>query len=475
MKSVEKDLKMAKEIATLVNKEGGRVFFVGGYVRDKLLNKENKDIDIEVHGISFYRLKDILMGLGTLDERKVGDHFGVLALNGFDIDIAMPRSERPANEKGNGHKDFIIEVDPFLGFEKAARRRDFTINALMQDVLTGEVLDFFGGQEDLRNKIIRHIDDKTFIEDPLRVFRAAQFAARFDFTIAENTIQVISQMEVTNLSHERIAGELNKALLKAEKPSVFFRELRKMDKLSPWFIEVENLIDVPQEPLHHPEGDVFEHTMMVLDEATAYKDKAERPDFFMVAALCHDFGKPMTTKFDEIKQKITSYDHDKMGVLPVEQFIKRIYNDNHMECYVAEMTKLHMMPIRQVDNQSSQKSFMHLFDKSRHPEELILLVKADNDGRAIKRDFTSYENKLYDYLDIYKELMKKPQVTGNDLICLGLKPGPTFKEILEFSHKVHLAGVDKENALRQIQGLYGRKIEKTDPDKEEDKESYERE
>jgi len=165
---------MATKIAKKVSEKGGRTFFVGGYVRDELLKIETKDIDIEVHGIDVDCLVDILESLGNV--QKIGASFGVFNLKGYDIDIAMPRKEI---SNGRGHRDFEIYVDPFIGYEQAAIRRDFTINSMMKDVLTGEIIDPFCGIEDLKNKKLKHINDISFCEDPLRVFRAAQFASRF--------------------------------------------------------------------------------------------------------------------------------------------------------------------------------------------------------------------------------------------------------------------------------------------------------
>ena len=178
---VKDDLLMARRVAEAVQSAGGSVYFVGGFVRDRLLGRENKDIDIEVHGISVHALEQILDSLG--ERLTMGASFGVMGLRHYDLDIAMPRSETAT---GRGHKDFEVFVDPFLGEEKAAMRRDFTINALMENVLTGEILDFFGGREDLMRRRIRHVNDRSFAEDPLRVFRACQFAARFDFSVADD-------------------------------------------------------------------------------------------------------------------------------------------------------------------------------------------------------------------------------------------------------------------------------------------------
>ncbi|MBQ8944868.1 MAG: CCA tRNA nucleotidyltransferase, partial [Clostridia bacterium] len=194
---------MAKKIAELVSRLGGKTYYVGGMVRDELLGIENKDVDIEVHGITPEQLEGILDSVG--EKLKIGASFGIFGLRGYDIDIAMPRREHAT---GRGHRDFEVFVDPFLGAEKAAMRRDFTINALMKDVITGEITDFFGGIRDLNNGILRHVNDSTFVEDPLRALRACQFAARFNFEIAPETVEIIKTMSLDALAKERVLGEL---------------------------------------------------------------------------------------------------------------------------------------------------------------------------------------------------------------------------------------------------------------------------
>ena len=173
MNQHDKNLEISQRIAQAVSDSGGRVFYVGGYVRDKILHRHSKDIDIEIHGIRESRLKEILDGLGELTQ--MGASFGILGLRHYSVDIVLPRS--PGTD----------EIDPFTGFINAAKRRDFTMNALMEDVLTGEILDFFGGIHDIRDHIIRHVDDSTFLLDPLRVLRAARFSATFGFTVDDGT------------------------------------------------------------------------------------------------------------------------------------------------------------------------------------------------------------------------------------------------------------------------------------------------
>ena len=453
MSNVGKDKKMATMIAQKVHDLGGRTFYVGGYVRDELIGKSNKDIDIEIHGVTLEQLQGILQELGKLDERKVGDNFGIFALKGYDVDIALPRAEKPS--EGGGHKDFIIDVDPFIGYENAARRRDFTINALMKDVLTGEVLDYFGGIEDLKKGVIRHVDANTFVDDPLRVLRAAQFASRFDFKIADDTANLSSQVSLDKLSQERIAGELSKALLKADKPSVFFDELRRVNQLDLWFPEVKALIDVPQDPEHHPEGDVYTHIMLVVDEAAKNRDKVENSLYFMVSALCHDFGKATTTEFDEERQKWKSWQHHEAGVPLASQFVNRVFRETKMREYVTEMTRYHMKPFMMYNEKSSQYKWMTFFDELRHPDELLLLSTCDSNGRLYIKDHSDREEYLSEKLNDYRELMKQPEIMGRDLLDMGYKPGPDFSKMIEFTHKNHLKGISKEDSIERMIAAFG--------------------
>lgn len=446
MDQTVRDQEMAGKIAGLVAEKGGKAYFVGGYVRDALLGIENKDIDIEVHGISHSDLAQILDSLGQ--RITIGESFGIFNLKGYALDIAMPRKEEA---RGQGHRDFAIFVDPFIGTEAAARRRDFTINALMQDVLTGRIVDHFGGQEDLRCGILRHVNDDSFGEDPLRVLRAAQFAARFEFSVAEETVQLCRQVDLRHLPGERIEGELKKALLKAAKPSGFFKVLRQMDQLDVWFPELKALIGVEQNPVYHGEGDVWNHTMMVLDEAARLRHKAENPYWFMLSALVHDFGKAVSTA--DKNGVIHSYGHETEGLPLVDAFLRRITTESKLIRYVKNMTQLHMRPNTVAHANSAPKVTTKLFDESVDPEGLICLALADDRGRILAQPAVSTEDFLYARLELFRELMARPYVMGRDLIDAGLKPGAEFTKILEYAHKLRLAGVDKQSALKQTLGF----------------------
>ena len=450
---MENDYRMAEAIALAAEKLGGRAYYVGGCVRDPLLGLESKDVDIEVHGVGVAELRRILGSLG--EPLEMGASFGVMGLKGCGLDVALPRAEHAT---GRGHRDFDVSVDPFLGEERAAERRDFTVNALMRNVLTGELLDFFGGLDDLKSRRLRHVSDRSFPEDPLRVFRGAQFAARFGFTIDEATRALCRDMPTEALAGERVMGELEKALLQAGTPSVFFEELRRMDQLRTWFPEAAALIGVPQPEDHHPEGDVWTHTMQVLDEAARLRGRAEYPLGLMLAALCHDFGKPPATR--ELDGKLHAYGHETLGLPIAERFLRRLTGETKLIRTVLNHMRLHMQPNMMVGAGAGVKAYMHLFDASLCPEDLLLLARADSLGRRwetgsaerMEREYAPVEAKLRHMLSLYHERMAAEHVMGRDLVEAGVKPGPLCGEALAYAHKLRLAGVPKDEQLRQTLG-----------------------
>ncbi len=435
----------AREIAEKVSFLGGRAYYVGGFVRDRLLGIENKDIDIEVHGITAESLRKLLSDTGEILE--MGESFGIFSLKGYDIDIALPRSEKMT---GRGHRDFEVSVDPFIGTEKAAERRDFTINSLMEDVLTGEIIDHFGGRQDLEKGILRHVNDNTFPEDPLRVFRLAQFSARFGFSVHESTKELCREMDLSFLSKERIEGEMKKALLKSEKPSVFFEVLREIGGLDFWFPELKQLIGIEQNPVYHPEGDVWVHTMEVVDRAAKWREKVSSPLAFMLSAVVHDLGKIVAS--EEINGVIHAYGHEIKGLPLVKEFLERITGEKSVISYCLNMTKLHMKPISMLNQNSKMKSFNKLFDESVAPYDLIYLSLSDKGRNADGK-----QDNLFEKLERFNEVMSRPFVQGRDLIDAGLSPDKSFTEILSYAHKLRLAGVRKDDALIQTLA-YARKL-----------------
>lgn len=445
---------MAVKIAEEVSRHNGSTYYVGGYVRDFFSGKQGKDIDIEVHGISPKMLAQILENFG--ERIEIGESFGIFGLKGYSLDIAMPRKE---TNRGKGHKDFDICVDPFCGTYLAAKRRDFTVNALMQNVLTGEVIDHFSGKADLEKGIIRHVNDVSFAEDPLRVLRGAQFAARFNFTVAEQTVELCRRMDLSHLPKERIMGELEKALLKSEKPSVFFETLRQMNQLDVWFPELKHLIGVEQNPKYHSEGDVWTHTMMVLDAAVRFLPQVKNKTGFMLSALTHDFGKAVCTKV--IDGVIHSYNHETLGLPLVEEFMQRLTGERRLTDYVMNMTQYHMKPNVLAAAEASVKSTNKMFDASVDPEGLICLATADGLGKITHGEYVSHVPFLEERLALYNEYMSRPYVMGRDLIAAGITPGENFAEYLSLAHKLRLAGVYKESALKQTLALARKKENST--------------
>ena len=427
------DQEAAVLIAEKAAELGGTVYFVGGCVRDGILGRENKDIDIEIHSLTAEQAENVLDSVGSRQE--YGKSFGIYSLKGLGLDISLPRSGR-SNE----------DADPFMGTYEAARRRDFTINGLMKNVLTGEITDHFGGLKDIESRIIRHIDDSTFAEDPLRVLRAAQFSARFGFDIAAETVGLCRSLDISGLPSERIMLETEKALLRSEKPSVFFEQLRRMGQLSFWFPEAKALIGVLQNREYHLEGDAWTHTMMVLDEAAKRRDIAKYPLGFMLSALCHDFGKAVSTTIDE-NGTVHSYEHETLGLPLVQTFLERLTSESGLIRYVLNMTELHMEPNIMARARSKLKRTNRLFDRSVEPFDLIQLSVCDGLGKLPKCDDT--EEFLMQRYDRFNEIMSRPYLMGRDLIEAGLEPSENFAEILGYAHKLRLAGLDKDNQLRQ--------------------------
>ena len=447
---------IAEKIAEYVKEAGGRTFYVGGFVRDRIMGIDSGDVDIEVNGIEPDTLFEILGKVG--DPLSFGKSFGVYSLRGENIDIAMPRTEHAV---GSGHRDFEINVDPHIGTYGAAKRRDFTINSLMEDVLTGEIIDHFGGLEDIEKGIIRHINAESFVEDPLRVLRGAQFTARFGFVIAESTIELCRNIDLSALSKERVEEELKKALLKAEKPSVFFGSLRAMNQLDTWFPELKQLIGLEQDPVFHPEGDVWIHTMEVVDRAAKFREEVSDPYGFMLLALTHDLGKIVTT--EEIKGRIHAYEHEKLGMPLVEIFMKRITSEKAVMEYVSNMVPLHMRPNVAAYSKPSLKSTNRMFDAAIAPKDLIYFAESDKPVFSGSDAFTGDSAFLFERLKAYEETMSKPYVMGRDLLEAGLEQGEDFGEILEHAHKLRLAGIEKESALKQTLA-YARKLRKEKKD-----------
>src|SRR3989442_4364433 len=434
-------------LSRAVRDAGGRVLLVGGCVRDLLMNTQPKDWDVEVYGVEPANLRSLLDQFGPVN--VVGEAFTVYKL-GPDLDVSLPRRER---KSGLGHRAFVIEGDPSMTIEEAARRRDFTINAILQDPLTEEVIDPYGGQSDIQNRMLRAVSLETFAEDSLRVLRAAQFAARFEFEIEPETVALCRQVDLSDLPSERVWGEIEKLLLRASLPSIGLKWLRELGAIDHLFPEIKSLIDVPQDAQWHPEGDVFVHTLLVVDRARELIDDLPyaKKVTVMLGALCHDFGKPATTEFLEGHWR--SRGHEEAGVGPTKKFLDAV-NIHTLDGYdvraqVIALVREHLKPgeFYKKRDEVGDGAFRRLARKC-ELDLLYRVAKADSLGRNAE---WVPRKKWYDaeaqewFIARAKELEAASQppapiLLGRHLLELGLEPGPRIGKITKAVYEMQLDG-----------------------------------
>ena len=454
--------KILEEILINLQKIGAKPILVGGCVRDSLLQIPCKDYDIEIFGIDSVELiEKSLKKFGNV--KLVGKSFGVLTLkvDDYDFDFALARTEKKI---GLGHGDFEVITNASLTYKQAALRRDFTINSIGYDFFKEEFLDPFNGMYDLENKTLRHISDDTFIEDPLRVYRAIQFASRFKFKINNKTKELCRKMVLNDdlkyLARERIYEEFKKLFLKSEKPSLGFELLKELGVLK-YFPELQALINCEQDKEYHPEGDVWIHTLMTLDEmAKIIKDENIKDEYRILylfyAELCHDLGKPFCTQ--EINGRITSHKHESLGLEPTKSFLARLTNEKKFVDIILPLVKNHLAPFQLYLAESSLKAVKRLSLKV-NIEDLCLVCLADCLGRDIK-DKEKCPKATKWLLNQAKELSientaLKPLVLGRDLIELGMKPSKEFKDILDFAVDLQIDNnLDKEEIILNIKDKY---------------------
>jgi tRNA nucleotidyltransferase (CCA-adding enzyme) len=449
-------------LAQRVRAEGGRALLVGGCVRDSLMGIEAKDWDVEVYTLEPARLRELLEEFGRVD--AVGEAFTVYKV-GADLDVALPRRER---KTGRGHRSFVIEGDPSMSIEEAARRRDFTINAILEDPLSGEIIDPHHGREDLQNKTLRAVSSDTFAEDSLRVLRAAQFAARFEFDIEPETIELCRSIDLTDLPRERIWGEMEKLLLHARRPSIGFRWLHRFGVFDQLFPELKALVGVPQEKEWHPEGPVDVHTWLVVDRARELIDDLpySKQVTVMLGALCHDFGKPATTEF--IEGRIRSRGHEEAGAAPTESFLERL-NIHTLDGYdvrsqVVALVRDHLKPGEFYNKREEvgDGAFRRLARRC-ELELLYRVAKADSLGRNadwVPRDqwFTAEAQDWFIARARELQVEEKapaPLLLGRHLLAMGIKPGPRMGEITRAVYEMQLDGrvTSLEEAQAAAQGI----------------------
>lgn len=415
---------------------------VGGWVRDYLFSIESKDFDIEVYGIEPERLRALLEEIGPVN--AVGGQFAVYKLAFYDptsdrveIDVSIPRRE---SKSGRGHRGFTIEGDPQMSFEEAARRRDFTVNAILFDPLTDEIIDPFGGAADLRARLLRAVADDTFVEDSLRVLRAVQLAARFEMSVEPRTAELCRSIDLADLPYERIWGEIEKLLTMAARPSIGLQvalELGVLDKLFP---EIAALAGRPQDPEWHPEGNVFIHMKLAMDEAVRLVDDLpkEQRITVMLAVLCHD-----------------------LGIEPAREVLRRLglytLSGYDVRSQVLSIVREHLRPAQFYDDR--ERVTDGTFRRIARKVDLDLLYRAAK-ADALGRGPASSSVKQDWFIEKAQALgvehgAPEPILKGRHLIEAGFTPGPRMGEILRKVYELQLDDevADLEQALAAARRL----------------------
>ena len=454
-----------QQLLAALHAAGGRPYLVGGAVRDALLGLPLEDWDVEVFGLPAERLEAVLASAGRVD--AVGQSFRVYKLSGVEgvagaLDVSLPRRD---SKVGPGHRGIGVAGDPSLPVAEAARRRDFTINALLLDPATGELVDPWGGRADLEARRLRAVDASTFGDDPLRALRALQLAARFELQVDEATARLCASMPLRELPPDRVFGEIEKLLLKATRPSLGLALAREWGMLEAIAPELVPLAATPQDPEWHPEGDVWTHTLQVVDEARALleglEDDRPRQLAVMLGALCHDLGKPATTRFEE--GRFRSRGHEEAGLPPTTSLLDRwnvfTRQGYDVRAQVLALVAQHLKPGQLYDDRErvSDGAIRRLARKC-EPDLLYRVSRADCLGRRPGR----FEPVAMEwFLERVKALdvavrPPEPLLRGRDLLELGLEPGPLMGEVLRAVYEKQLDGTvttldeAREEAARRI-------------------------
>ncbi len=407
-----------EQLTQLICHAGGKAMLVGGCVRDALFGEQPQDFDVEVYGLKLDALLKVLESKFKLN--LVGSSFGVVKLNDLQIDISLPRTE---NKVGYGHRGFVVESDINLSYFEAAARRDFTVNAIMYDLQNHELIDPHNGVADLQKKLLRPVS-KSFGEDPLRVLRAMQFLARFQFEASCELITACQVMTPEGLAIERQGDEWRKLLLKGEKISLGLEFLKQTGWLQ-YYPELAVLVDCPQHPPWHPEGDVWQHTLHCVDAAVKLRSGNKDDDLvMMLGVLCHDLGKPATTQF-EADGRITSKNHEPQGIEPSEKFVRSLFRERELPRQVSELVEHHLKPYTFFYHHASDRAFRRLLTKVSRIDLLLKVAEADSAGRPpLPTDFpplTWFKERL-DELELASGA-PQPLVLGRHVLAQGVKPG----------------------------------------------------
>lgn len=432
----------SKRIIELLMQAGASdCMFVGGFVRDHFLGLESKDIDIEAYGLDYDQIASALSPYFRVD--LVGQSFGVIKIDN-EIDVSIPRRE---SKTGVGHTGFQVETDLTLTPREAFGRRDFTINAIGMR-LDGSLCDPYGGREDIERKVLRATTD-AFREDPLRVLRGMQFASRFGFEAEERTLTLCRSLlsEFETLPAERLWVEWHKWATKGRFPSKGLRFLNDCGWIEK-FPEIAALIGCKQSPLWHPEGDVFEHTLCVCDEAVEIADEMRLSEddhlVLLLAGLCHDFGKPSTTILNE-NGHWTAPGHDHAGGPLAERFLNRIKAPRWVMEQVVPLVTEHMAHVAIPEGTVPSDRLVRRLATRLTPTTIRMwfaVCTADGRGCGGLRDRSG---RVIPWLKISERLSllegkPLPLLRGRDLLLLGMEPGPPMGTLLKSAYEAQLDG-----------------------------------
>jgi tRNA nucleotidyltransferase (CCA-adding enzyme) len=457
------------KVSKAVREAGGRAVLVGGGVRDRLCGFESKDFDIEVYGLDSARLRAVLESIASVN--TVGEHFSVYKLvfqrqvdsverdadspspadknnERVEIDVSIPRRE---SKSGRGHRAFVIEGDPAMTFAEAARRRDFTINAVMYDPLTGESIDPYGGQEDFKQRVLRAVAADTFVEDSLRVLRAVQLAARFEMTVESSTAELCRNIDLSDLPSERVWGEVEKLLL-ADRPSIGIQTALELKVLKKLFPELGALGRPPNVA-------AFTHTSLSLDQAAKLTRDLSKPERIavMLATMCHDLGKPIAAKLSDLE----SNDHATLAVEPARSVMKTLglhtLAGYDVRSQALSLVREQLRPTQFYDSREevSDGAFRRLAQKV----DLDLLYRVAK-ACALARGAGSPSIAEDWFIERARKLGVEhgppaPVLQGRHLIEAGHAPGPQMGRVLREVYQLQLDGkvTTLEEALASARNL----------------------
>jgi len=440
---------IVRDIVNDIEKNNGKAYLVGGAVRDVILGRNVKDLDIEIHRLSVEHLERILKRFGVVS--LVGKIFGVFRVHGIDVDWSLPRSDKPGRKPD-------VNIEPGMTIEKALRRRDLTMNAMAIDIIEGMLIDPFDGCQDIKNRTLRTPDPAFFIEDPLRFYRVMQFISRFEMFPDEELNMLCKEMDVYSVSVERIEQEFRKMMLKSCTPSLGIRWINFLGRLGELFPELAKLVDLPQRKKWHPESDVFEHTMQTVDAAAhLHYDSEEEKLIVLLSALCHDLGKATTTK--KVKGEWRSYGHSKAGEEISKKLLKRITKNKDLISAVVKMVRYHMAPIQFVEDGAKYAAYKRLANKLAPQVTLEMLAKlslADLRGRngESHKPLDKDSQEIRAFLENAQKArvlnqIEKSVLQGRDLVDV-VSPGPKMGELLKRAYEIQIEeGIDDKDELKR--------------------------